>query len=75
MANAVGIALASMLYARWLDWNGVVAASATAYTEWSLQPDAYLSAFKYSWMIFAGFALIAVFSSAAQEAPESAKRN
>lgn len=75
MANAVGIALASMLFARWLDWNGVAAASATAYTEWSRQPDAYRSAFQYSWMIFAGFALIAVFSSAAREAPERAKRN
>jgi predicted MFS family arabinose efflux permease len=75
MANAVGIALASMLFARWLDWNGVAAASATAYTEWLRQPDAYRSAFQYSWMIFAGFALIAVFSSAAREAPERAKRN
>ena len=27
------IALASMLFARWLDWNGVAAASAAAYTE------------------------------------------
>jgi len=69
-ANAVGIALASMLFVRWLDRYGVPAASATAYTEWSRAPEAYLSAFQSSWLVFAGFALIAVFFSAAREAPE-----
>jgi MFS family permease len=73
MANAVGIALASMLFARWLEWNGVASASASAYTQWSRQPEAYLTAFQNSWMIFAGFALIAVFSSAARESPGKAK--
>jgi len=69
-ANALGIALASMLFVRWLDRYGVPAASATAYTEWSRAPEAYLSAFQSSWLVFAGFALIAVFFSAAREAPE-----
>jgi len=73
MANAVGIALASMLFVRWLDWYGVSSASATAYTEWSRTPEAYLSAFQSSWLVFAGFALIAVFFSATQEAPERPK--
>jgi EmrB/QacA subfamily drug resistance transporter len=72
-ANAVGIALASMLFVRWLDWYGVSAASASAYTEWSRAPEAYLAAFQSSWLVFAGFALIAVFFSAAQEAPERRK--
>jgi EmrB/QacA subfamily drug resistance transporter len=73
MANAVGIALASMLFVRWLDWYGVPAASTTAYTEWSRTPEAYLSAFQSSWLVFAGFALIAVFFSASQEPPERSK--
>ncbi|MGH7769031.1 MAG: MFS transporter [Candidatus Binatia bacterium] len=72
-ANAVGIALASMLFVRWLDWYGVSAARASAYTEWSRAPEAYLSAFQSSWLVFAGFALIAVFFSAAQEPPERRK--
>ncbi len=73
-ANAVGTALASMLFLRWLDWLGVAAASATNYQAWAREPGAYLSAFQKSWMIFAGFALVAALGSAIGGTAERSKR-
>ncbi|HEY2988177.1 MAG TPA: MFS transporter [Candidatus Binatia bacterium] len=74
MANAMGIALASMLFVRWLDWNGVAATGAANYKEWSQAPDAYLSAFHNSWMVFAAVAMLAVVTSAAGEGRGRSKR-
>jgi EmrB/QacA subfamily drug resistance transporter len=72
-ANAVGTALASMLFVRWLDWNGVGGAGTTDYQAWARAPEAYVSAFQNSWMAFAGLALIAVFVSAARGEGKQAK--
>ena len=66
-ANAVGIALASLLFSRWLDYYGVPAASATTYEGWRKNPAPYLSAFQNSWAIVAVFALVAVVMSAVRE--------
>ena len=70
-ANAIGVSLASMLFARWLDSSGVPAAA--GFREWSRAPEAYLSAFPNSFFVFAGFALVAVFISAAGEKPARVK--
>jgi EmrB/QacA subfamily drug resistance transporter len=70
VANAVGVAFASMLFARWLEWSGVAEAAAGKYTEWSRAPEIYLSAFRNSWMIFTGFAIIAMIISAIGRKPE-----
>jgi EmrB/QacA subfamily drug resistance transporter len=63
-ANAVGIALASLLFSRWLDYYGVPAASAATYQGWLKNPAPYVSAFQNSWAIVAAFALVAVAMSA-----------
>ena len=66
-ANAVGIALASLLFSRWLNYYGVPASSAATYEEWLKNPVPYLAAFQNSWAIVAGFALVAVVLSAVRE--------
>jgi predicted MFS family arabinose efflux permease len=70
VANAVGVAFASMFFVRWLEWSGVSETAAGKYTEWSRAPEIYLSAFRNSWMIFAGFAFIAMIISAIGRKPE-----
>ena len=60
VANAVGTALASMLFARWLAWSGVAETSARSYKDWSQAPQAYVFAFRNSWLVFAGFAFVAI---------------
>jgi len=68
---ANGVSLASMLFARWLEWGGAPAAA--DYHEWSRAPAAYLSAFRHSWLIIAGFALVALSIAAARKKPARAK--
>jgi EmrB/QacA subfamily drug resistance transporter len=64
VANAVGVAFASMLFARWLEWSGVAENAAGNYKQWSQAPDLYVSAFRHSWWVFAAFALAAMMISA-----------
>lgn len=71
IANAIGVSLGSMLFARWLEWGG--APAAVDYKEWSRAPAAYLAAFQHSWLIIAGFALLALVISAIGKKPPRAK--
>jgi hypothetical protein len=79
IANAVGVSLGSMLFARFLERSGV--AVAANYQEWSRAPAPYLSAFRHSWLIVAGFGLLAFLVTAVGRQPsrsetaKSARRN
>ncbi len=63
VANGIGVALGSLFFIRWLGYYGVDFGASRAYTEWSHNPEAFLSAFQNSWMGFSVFALLAVVAS------------
>ncbi|GEM_PF-2948639 len=67
IANAVGVSLGSTLFARLLERSGVAAAA--NYQEWSRARAAYLSAFRHTWLIVAGFGLLALVVTAVGRQP------
>ncbi|HSK30746.1 MAG TPA: MFS transporter, partial [Candidatus Limnocylindria bacterium] len=73
IANAMGVAVGSVLFLRWLNYHGLAGGSVPAYTEWSKEPEIYILAFQDSWMIIAGLAAIAIVTSAMRGADRREK--
>ena len=63
IANAVGVALASVLFLRWLNYYGLSGSVLPVYTQWSESPEVFINAFQSSWLIIAGLTTIAVATS------------
>ena len=72
IANALGVALGSVLFLRGLNYFGLRGSVVPAYTEWARNPEVFLKAFQSSWLIIAGLTAIAIASSALRGAD---KRN
>ena len=64
IANAMGVAVGSMLFLRGLNYFGVSGSAVPAYTEWTASPEVFLKAFQISWLIIAALAAIAIATSA-----------
>jgi EmrB/QacA subfamily drug resistance transporter len=64
IANAVGVALASVLFLRWLNHYGLSGSVLPPYTQWSETSDIFLKAFQNSWLFIAALTVIAVITSA-----------
>ncbi len=63
IANAVGVALASVLFLRWLNYYGLSGSILPAYTQWAQTPEVFIKAFQSSWLVIAGLTAIAVVTS------------
>ncbi len=64
IANAMGVAIGSVLFLRWLNYYGSSGSSVPAYTQWAENPELFISAFQSSWLIISGLAAIAIVTSA-----------
>jgi len=63
IANAVGVAVASVLFLRWLNYYGLSGSVLPVYTEWAQSPEVFIKAFQSSWLVIAGLTAIAVVTS------------
>jgi EmrB/QacA subfamily drug resistance transporter len=61
IANATGVALASVLFLRALSFFGLD--GVPAYTEWGREPAIFIKAFRVSWLVIAGLAGFAILTS------------
>lgn len=63
IANAMGVAIGSVLFLRWLDYYGLDRSGVPPYTQWGENPTVFIEAFQNSWLIIAGLTVIAVIAS------------
>ena len=68
IANAVGVALASVLFLRWLNYYGLSGSVLPVYTQWAQSPEVFIKAFRSSWLVIAGLTAIAVVTSVSRGA-------
>ena len=63
IANAMGVAIGSVLFLRWLNYYGSSGSVVPAYTQWAETPEVFIKAFQSSWLIIAGLTAIAIVTS------------
>jgi predicted MFS family arabinose efflux permease len=63
IANAMGVAVASVLFLRWLNHYGLDQSGVQPYTQWGENPAVFIRAFHNSWLIIAGLTVIAIVAS------------
>ena len=63
IANAVGVAVASVLFLRWLNFYGLSGSVLPVYTQWAQSPEVFIKAFQSSWLVITGLTAIAVVTS------------
>jgi hypothetical protein len=73
IANAMGVAVGSVLFLRWLNYHGLSDSVVPPYTEWRRAPEVFVAAFQSSWAVIAGLAAIAIITSAMRGADERRK--
>ncbi len=64
IANAMGVAVGSVLFLRWLNYHGLTGSAVPPYTEWGKEPEVFIQAFQSSWTVIAALASIAIMTSA-----------
>jgi EmrB/QacA subfamily drug resistance transporter len=64
IANAMGVAVGSVLFLRGLNYFGLSGSAVPAYTQWAQSPGIFIKAFQSSWLIIAGLAASAIATSA-----------
>lgn len=64
VGNAVGVAMASLLFVSWLSSYGVSGTGVPPYTEWSRDPEIFVGAFQKSCLVLAVLVVTAVIASA-----------
>jgi EmrB/QacA subfamily drug resistance transporter len=64
IANAMGVAVGSVLFLRGLNYYGIPGAAVPPYTEWSKDPAIFIRAFQSSWTIIAALTSLAILTSA-----------
>jgi predicted MFS family arabinose efflux permease len=64
IANAMGVAVGSVLFLRGLNYFGLSGSAVPAYTQWAESPELFIKAFQISWLIIAGLTAIAIVTSA-----------
>jgi len=74
IANAMGVAVGSVLFLRWLNYYGMSSAVVPPHTQWGGQAEIFVKAFQGSWMVIAGLAAIAIVTSALRGADRREKQ-
>ena len=75
IANAVGVALASVLFLRWLNYYGLSGSVLPVYTQWAQSPEVFIKAFQSSWIVIAGLTAIAVVTSVLRGADRRTRKD
>jgi EmrB/QacA subfamily drug resistance transporter len=75
IANAIGVAVGSVLFLRWLNYYGLSGSVLPVYTEWARSPEAFINAFQKSWLVIAGLTAIAVVTSLLRGADKRTGQN
>jgi EmrB/QacA subfamily drug resistance transporter len=75
IANAMGVAVGSVLFLRWLNYYGFADAVVPPHTEWTKAPAIFVEAFQSSWTVIAGLATVAIVTSAMRGADERGRKN
>jgi len=74
VANAMGVAVGSVLFLRWLNYFGLPGSDVPPYTQWANDPEIFIKAFQGSWMVIAALAAIAIVTSAMRGTDQRATR-
>ena len=64
IANAMGVAVGSVLFLRWLNYHGLTGAAVPPYTEWAQAPEIFIRSFQSSWLVVAALSSVAILTSA-----------
>lgn len=64
IANAMGVAVGSVLFLRWLNFYGMASSVVPPHTQWGGNSEIFAKAFQGSWSVIAGLAAIAIVTSA-----------
>ena len=75
IANAVGVAVASVLFLRWLNYYGLSGSVLPVYTQWAQSPEVFIQAFQRSWLVIAGLTAIAVVTSVLRGADRRTRKD
>ena len=75
IANAVGVAVASVLFLRWLNHYGLSGSVLPVYTQWAQSPEVFIKAFQRSWLVIAGLTAIAVVTSVLRGADRRTRKD
>jgi hypothetical protein len=73
IANAMGVAVGSVLFLRWLRFHGLTDSVVPPHTEWGRAPQIFVESFQSSWTVIAGLAAIAIATSAMRGKDERGK--
>ena len=74
IANAMGVAVGSVLFLRWLRFHGLTDSVVPPHTEWGRAPQIFVESFQSSWTVIAGLAAIAIVTSAMRGVDERGKK-
>jgi predicted MFS family arabinose efflux permease len=75
IANAMGVAVGSVLFLRWLNYHGLADNTVPPYTQWAAAPEKYIRAFQSSWLMIVDMTSIAVATSAMHGADVRTREN
>lgn len=64
VGNAMGVAVGSLLFLRWLNYYGLGGAAVPPYTEWSATPEMFIKSFQNAWLVIAALGSVAIVTSA-----------
>jgi EmrB/QacA subfamily drug resistance transporter len=64
IANAMGVAVGSVLFLRGLNYFGLSGSVVPVYTQWAESPGIFINAFHNAWLIIAGLTSVAIITSA-----------
>ena len=70
IGNAMGVAVGSVLFMRWLNFYGLSSTAIPPYTEWGNNAAIFVQSFQSSWLVIAGLTMISIVSSALRGADE-----
>jgi predicted MFS family arabinose efflux permease len=64
VGNAMGVAVGSLLFLRWLNYYGLEGAVVPPYTEWGASPEMFIKSFQNAWLVIAALGSVAIITSA-----------
>jgi len=73
IGNAMGVAIGSVLFLRWLNYYGIAGSAVPPYTQWAEDSGVFINAFQNSWLVIAALAAVAILTSAMRGADKRGK--
>lgn len=73
IGNAMGVAIGSLLFLRWLNYYGIAGSAVPPYTLWAENSAVFINAFQNSWLVIAALAAVAILTSAMRGADKRGK--